>query len=116
MYEYKVVFHIDEMNKWKLLLANVTNLINALEGNPYRIVVVANGEAVKYYDTTQDLGAGPAALEKLSAQGTRFTACKNALAANHMEKFDLIPLVEIVPAGVMELAKKHREGYAYIKP
>ena len=35
MTEYKVIFHIDEINKWKLLLNNVINLLDAAENDKF---------------------------------------------------------------------------------
>lgn len=113
---YKVVFHIDEINKWKLLLANVSNLLDAMENRNFHIEVLANAEAVKYYDTTQDLGADINTMEVLHNRGIEFIACNNALMANRIEKYSIIHFVNIVPAGVFELVERQNEGYAYIKP
>lgn len=66
MSEYKVVFHIDELSKWKLLLTNVSNLLNAVDNKKFHIEVLANAEAVKYYDTTQDLDADISTMEVLN--------------------------------------------------
>ncbi|AGA68102.1 hypothetical protein Desdi_0569 [Desulfitobacterium dichloroeliminans LMG P-21439] len=116
MSEYKVVFHIDEIGKWKLLLANVSNLLNAIEDKKFRIEVLANAEAVKYYDTTQDLDTDISTMEVLKDKGIEFVACNNALTANHIEKHNMLHFINIVPAGVLELVEKQSEGYAYIKP
>ena len=43
-------------------------------------------------------------------------ACNNALAANHLTAADIYQFITIVPAGVVELAQKQTEGFAYIKP
>ena len=40
----------------------------------------------------------------------------NALAANHLTAADIYQFITIVPAGVVELAQKQTEGFAYIKP
>lgn len=37
MSKYKVIFHIDEMNKWKLLLGNVKNLLNGFNGDNVQV-------------------------------------------------------------------------------
>lgn len=116
MLDYKVIFHIDEISKWKLLLSNVSNLLNAMDHKKFHIEVLANAEAVKYYDTTQDLGADINTMEVLNNRGIEFIACNNALMANHIEKFNMIHFVNIVPAGVLELVERQYEGYAYIKP
>lgn len=116
MSDYKVIFHIDELSKWKLLLANVSNLLNAIDNKKFHIEVLANAEAVKYYDPTQDLDSDINTMEILNNRGIEFVACNNALMANHIEKNNIIRFVNIVPAGVLELVDKQGEGYAYIKP
>jgi len=116
MKEYKVIVHIDELHKWKLLLANVKNLLNGIENHKVVIEVLANSEAVRYYDKTQELNAEIHTIESLSQRGVKFVACNNALIANHIQRDTLISCVNVVPAGVVELVVKQSEGYAYIKP
>lgn len=114
--EYKVIFHIDELNKWKLLLGNVSNLLNSMNNDKLYVEVLANSEAVKYYDTNQDLTADINTMESLNSKGVKFVACNNALMAYGIEKDNLSRFIDIVPAGVVELVKKQSEGYVYIKP
>ena len=116
MNTYKVIFHIDELSKWQLLLANVRNLITAIDNKAITIEVLANSEAVKYYDPTQDLDADINTMKSLHAEGVKFVACNNAITAYGIEKDNIIGFVNIVPAGVLELVEKQSEGYAYIKP
>ena len=52
----------------------------------------------------------------LSKKHVTFIACNNALAANHLTAADIYQFITIVPAGVVELAQKQTEGFAYIKP
>jgi len=113
---YKVIFHIDENNKWNLLLRNVSNLINAKNSDQVDIEVLANAEAVKYYDISQDLDTDIESLENLHKKGVKFVACNNALKAHNIKKENIFEFVDVVPAGVLELVVKQNEGYAYIKP
>ena len=116
MSEYKVIFHIDEINKWKLLLKNVSNLLNTTNNEKFYIEVLANSEAVKYYDTNEDIDADICTMESLNKKGVAFVACNNALMAYNIEKNNIFQFVDIVPVGVFELVKKQSEGFAYIKP
>ena len=111
MNKYKVVFHVDEMDKWELLLGNVTNLLNELEAKDLSVIVLGNSTAVKYYVNNQqqeDLNK----MKELSKQGVKFIACNNALKGYKIEPKNLYPFVNIVPAGVAELVLRQREGYA----
>ena len=110
-----VIFHIDELSKWNLLLKNVQNLINALDNENFHIEVLANSEAVKFY-----LGSSSDSdyhlLADLTGLGVQFTACNNALEGFGIQHEQLPRFVLVVPAGVLELIEKQHQGYAYIKP
>lgn len=111
----KVIFHVDESSKWGLALKNVENLIQAAQFNSFEVEVLANSEAVKQYllsDVNQDL----ILMCELSSHGVSFIACNNALKKMNITKEQIAPFVNIVPTGVLELAEKQAQGYAYIKP
>jgi intracellular sulfur oxidation DsrE/DsrF family protein len=116
--EYKVIFHIDELNKWNLVLKNVSNLLAAIGNSSFQIEVLANAEAVKAYNTSsKEIDPNISNLsEELNAKGVKFVACNNALKGFGLQKEDINFFVDIVPAGVLELAEKQMEGYSYIKP
>lgn len=111
---YKVIFHVDELDKWELLLKNVSNLLDAIDVNEYSIEVLANSEAVKFYDS--NFNSDISVIENLNSNGVKFVACNNALIANKIKSEDLIYVIEVVPVGVLELINKQSEGYSYIKP
>ena len=116
MAEVKVIFHIDELDKWELLLKNVNNLLHAIDIEKSNIEVLANSEAVKFYNLNNDLNTDVTSMEGLSRKGIKFIACNNALNSYNIKKENLIDFIGIVPVGVLELINKQREGYAYIKP
>lgn len=115
--EPKVIFHIDEMQKWSLLLNNVTNLVMSYEGAfpDAKIEVLANSEAVRGYlrdGNSENLSA----MGVLSQKGVWFAACNHTLQGLKITGDRLFQFVRVVPAGVRELADRQMEGYAYIKP
>lgn len=114
MEEYKVVFHVNELRKWKTTLANANNLLADLANEAVEVIVLANGEAVRYYEAESSETNGKN-LEELSKKGVHFTACNNALKAQKLNKEVLFSYVNIVPAGITELVRKQQMGYAYIK-
>lgn len=112
MNEVRVIFHVDEMEKWGVVLKNVSNLLHAVNVEKSNIEVLANSEAVKFYNvTTLDKE-----LAELNSKGVKFVACNNALNLFKIKKDDLFDFVSIVPVGVLEIINKEAEGYAYIKP
>lgn len=116
MAEYKVIFHIDENSKWNLVLNNVSNFLNAIDNGKVDVEVLANAEAVKYYEVKQDSNSHLEKLENLFKKGVRFVACNNALNANEIKRENIFEFVEVVPAGVLELVERQKEGYSYIRP
>lgn len=115
--EYKVIFHIDELNKWNLVLKNTSNLLEAIGSENFNIEVLANAEAVKAYVLEKENQLNTTnTMKTLSDRGIRFVACNNSLKAFNIKKEELIPFVHIVPTGVLEIVNKQMEGYSYIKP
>jgi uncharacterized protein len=113
----KVVFHLDWDQEEPLAMAleNIKNLFKAVPSQECRVRVVANGKAVKLFHKDK-VGAHAADIEELHNLGVRFMACRNALTKNNMDRPDLFPLCDIVPAGVVELINLQAQGFAYIKP
>ena len=114
--DYNLVLHLDsgETGMFRLVARNASNYLKALAGEKFELHVVANGQGVKLFTTEheelRDLG------EQLMAQGVRFKICANALAENAIDPVNLWPGCLIVPAGLVEIVKLQRAGYAYIKP
>lgn len=116
MEKLKVVFHINENEKWPVVLSNVKNLIKDMGEENIIIKVIANGVAVSCYMPEPDNQRVIRNVEELSAIGVVFIACRNSLMGNRIDEKTLSDTIEIVPAGVTELVKRQSEGYAYIKP
>ena len=110
--DIKAIFHIDEEDKWPLLLGNVKNLLR--EADDAAIEVVANAVAVKGYVNSDT--HFKTEMEAFAAQRVRFCACRNSLRSLNLGPDDLYGFVVVVPAGVMALVARQRDGYAYIKP
>ncbi len=114
----KVLFHIDDSAHWNIALGNALNMRQY--GNEhdmrFKIEIVANGPAVKELqpDTARQAGL----FDRLGALSphVRICACNNALTANGITPDRLLPFVDVVPAGVVEIAMRQEEGYSYIKP
>lgn len=103
----KVVFHIDEVNKWSEATSNIRNLLAATDN--VAIVLLVNGKAIEGY-----LDAANETL--LQSKQVTFHACHNAMKAHGITPQQLPANVEVVPAGVLDLIKLQHLGYAYIKP
>ncbi|GBF35050.1 hypothetical protein DCCM_4171 [Desulfocucumis palustris] len=113
MNRLKVLFHVNEPERWKIVLVNARNFINDVGQGRADVEIVANGAGVTAY-------AGDAAIieemKVLHSQGVVFAACRNALKMHALEESSLPGFVLAVSAGITEIAQKQSEGYSYIKP
>lgn len=112
----KVLFHIDERGKWKMVLKNAQNMLNHYKLNSIacQIEIVANGDAVMDYSL--DNPRFHNAMQELVLQNLLFVACNKALQASALTSDDIFAFVVIVPIGVVEIADRQFEGYGYIMP
>ena len=113
---YDLCLHIDskEAAILRLVLANASNYIKGLPEEHFQLVIVANGPAVTQFTTSNKEFCDLAA--PLQEKGLRILLCANALAANDINESDLWPGCHVVPAGLVEIVRLQREGFAYIKP
>ena len=113
----KVVFHLDadEEGRFALALENIKNLFKEVPPQSCQVSIVANAKAVLLFRKDR-VGKHTADMQELHKAGVRFKACRNALAKNKVATEDLFEIVEIVPAGILELIDLQAQGFAYIKP
>ncbi|APF24023.1 DsrE family protein [Clostridium butyricum] len=114
----KVLFHIDQESKWKMVLENVKNMIKTGKelGDTFEIEIIANGIAVMGVQEHVSISSKLyLEFEEILRDNVKIKACNNALKKFGIEKSCICSFVEVVPAGVIEIAKKHEEGYCYIK-
>jgi len=111
---YKVIFHIDEICKSKLVLGNINNLIKDLGGENLEVELLANSEAVKLM--LVDSNKFSEQLKNLKLKNVTFAACANSLHQMNLDKGLLFDFCIVVPSGVGELVIKQTNGYVYIKP
>jgi hypothetical protein len=118
MEKLKVLFHVNEPDRWKVALGNITNLIKDVGKDAVDVVLVANGQGVNAFAD----GEKVAAMTTLAEQGVQFCACGNSLkmmcdqGAACLRHESLPSFVCIIPAGITAIIRKQQEGYAYVKP
>ncbi len=113
MSKIKVIFHIDEMSKWPLVLANTRNLINEMQDVLSEVEVLANSEAVLFFkNDNSDLKEQVLAL----SNKVKFCVCRNSMKSLKIEAKEIDDYISIVSSGVAYLAYQQNDGFAYIKP
>jgi hypothetical protein len=114
----KVLFHVNEAERWGIALANITNLIKDVGQGNAEVVVLANGPSVSAYAYSDKVET----MEMLAEKGVQFLACRNSLKKMCAEgtvciNEEALPaFVKVIPAGITELVRRQHEGYAYVKP
>ena len=113
MVDYKTIFHLDEVNKSRLVFSNVRNLLNDFSGRDIEVEVLVNSEAVKILKKGSEYED---VIKELDNEGVEMVACLNSLKAFKVREGSLLDIVSVVDSGVSELSVKQFEGFSYIKP
>jgi len=110
-----VVIQISENNPatWNLALNNAKNLQQALGKDKVDVEIVAYGPGINMLKFDSEVAPR---VKEASASGVAVRACGNTMKAQKLTEKDIEGSVKVVPAGVIEIMNKQREGWAYIKP
>jgi len=110
-----VVIQVSENNPaiWNLALNNAENIQEALGKGNVNIEIVAYGPGINMLKF--DSEAAPR-LKKASSDGVALIACATTMRKQKLTVNDLDEHIKVVPAGVIEIMNKQRDGWAYIKP
>jgi intracellular sulfur oxidation DsrE/DsrF family protein len=112
---FKAVIHINfsDAERQKHGLKNVANMLKEV-GDKFEIEVVCHGSGIGL--VVKDQTQHAAEVERLHKQGVRFAACENTMREKTIAKEGLLPGVETVPSGAVEVVRKQQDGYGYFKP
>ncbi len=113
---HKLVIQVsdNDAQKWNLALNNARNVQDDLggpEATDLEIVVYGPGIGMLKSDSP----VAKRVADALSA-GVKVVACENTMKAQKLSVPDMLPDIGYVSAGVVELMKKQKQGYAYIRP
>jgi intracellular sulfur oxidation DsrE/DsrF family protein len=113
----KAIFHVDDPERWSLCIANARNMAAFYQLT--RLVPDRDRRERSCGPAARAAYSGRSAsraVQRSRAGRVSFAACNNALNNLKISAEALFPFVTVVPAGVVELAQKQTDGYAYIKP
>jgi len=112
---HKVVFQVSDADpaKWNLALNNVRNVQHDLGLDNVQIEIVAYGPGIGMLRKGSVVGDR---ISQTLAAGTAVVACENTMQTQKLTRADMLEDIDYVPAGVVELMKRQKEGYAYIRP
>jgi intracellular sulfur oxidation DsrE/DsrF family protein len=111
----QVVIQVSDADQKKLGLAlNVVgNIRKELGADRVDIEVVVFGPAITLLQADNDLANR---VEDTVKSGVTVAACANSMRANNVKADDLIRNVVVVPAGVVEIMNRQRQGWLYLRP
>ena len=112
---YKVVFQVSvgDTQGWNLALNNVKNVKQELGAENVDAEIVAYGPGIAMLKLDSPVANR---IGEVQAAGVRVVACENTMKAQKLTRDDMLGSIGYVPAGVVELMKKQKAGYAYIRP
>ncbi len=111
----KVVFQVSDGDpkKWNLALNNMKNVQEALGKDKVDIELVVYGPGIDMLKAESTAGNR---VSEAVADGVRVVACEVTMKAQKLTKDDMLKSIGYVPGGVIELMKRQKQGYAYIRP
>ena len=111
----KVVIQVSDAGpaKWNLTLNNAKNIQDAFGKNNVDIEIVAFGPGIEMLKRQSEVGSK---IDKALADGIKIVACENTMKAMQLTTADMLPTIGYVPSGVVELMKKQKEDWSYLRP
>jgi intracellular sulfur oxidation DsrE/DsrF family protein len=112
---HKVVFQVTDSDpqKWYLTLSNAKNVQLELGIENVQIEVVAYGPGLDMVLLETEIAEK---IDEAISRGVKIIACENTMIGHKLIRADMYPSIGYVKAGVVELMKRQREGWAYIRP
>lgn len=112
--KHKIVFQFTNANDTMQQKAFTKQLQNITEHWPTaEIEVVCYNNGIDYILSAKSKHSK--AIADLKNKGVHFMACQNTMNQRNIKPEDLLPDVEIVPAGIAEIVEKQEMGWSYIK-
>ncbi len=111
----KVVLQVSDGDpkKWNLALNNARNVQNDLGKDKVDVEIVAYGPGIGMLKAS---GPVEPRITAALTDGVKVVACENTMKNAKLSKADMVPGIGYVPAGVVEIMEKQREGWAYVRP
>ena len=111
----RVVIQVSDAEpaKWNLALNNARNIQTDLGAANVDIEIVAYGPGINMLKADSIVGNR---VDEALAAGVKVVACENTMRNQKLARQDMLPKVDYVMAGVVELMQKQQQGWAYIRP
>lgn len=111
----KVVIQVSDGDPktWNQALNVVKNIQQAYGKDNVQVEVVAFGNGIGMLRMDSEVGNR---IDETLQSGAHVYACENTMRGRKLSKDDMLSKIGYVPAGVVEIINKQREGWAIIRP
>lgn len=103
----------NDEGKWNLALNNAKNLQTALGKDKIDIEIVVYGPGIGMLKAESTAGNRVA---DAAASGVKVVACENTMKSQKLTRDDMLATIGYVPAGIIEIMERQKQGWAYIRP
>jgi intracellular sulfur oxidation DsrE/DsrF family protein len=111
----KLVIQVSDgdAGKWNLALNNAKNVLNAYGADKVDVEIVTYGPGIGMLKMDSVIANR---IDESKKSGVSIVACQNTMKNMKLTNDDMLPNTSYVPSGVVEIMKKQKEGYAYLRP
>ena len=111
----KVIIQVSDADtaKWNLALNNAKNVQQAYGADKVDIEIVTYGPGIGMLKMDSVIANR---IDESKQAGIAIVACQNTMKNMKLTSDDMLSNTSYVPSGVVEIMKKQKEGYAYIRP
>jgi uncharacterized protein len=111
----KAVFQVSDGDpkKWNLALLNIKNVQEEICRNNVDIELVVFGPGIGMLKFDSELA--DRVVETID-RGARVFACENTMKGAKLTRDDMLPRLDYVKAGVVEILARQAQGFLYIRP
>lgn len=97
---------------WNQAMNYIENLRDLYGPDKVEIEIVALGHGIGILK--MESSQGPRVAEALAMKTVHISACEVTMRRQKLKKEDMLPNIGFVPAGLGQIIKRQREGWAYI--
>ncbi len=111
----KLVIQVSDADsgKWNLALNNAKNVQQAFGADKVDIEIVTYGPGIGMLKMDSVVANR---VDDSKQAGISIVACQNTMRNMKLTNEDMLPNTSYVPSGVVEIIKKQKDGYAYLRP
>ena len=111
----RVVIQVSDNDpaKWNLALNNARNLQSDLGAANVQIEIVAYGPGL---NMVKSGSAVASRIDESVLGGMNIVACENTMANTRITKEQILPGVNYVGAGVVQIMRRQQQGWSYLRP